>query len=59
MRSGDLAPFGADGGIVEIDETFFGTDPKWARYRKPGQRGTQHKGKVLALADFDTGRARA
>ena len=22
MRSGDLAPFGSDGGIVEIDETF-------------------------------------
>lgn len=28
MRSGDLAPFGSGGGIVEIDETFIGTDPK-------------------------------
>lgn len=26
MRSGDLAPFGAGGGIVEVDETFIGHD---------------------------------
>src|SRR3989304_3016732 len=24
MRSGDLAPFGSDGGVVEVDETFIG-----------------------------------
>ena len=28
MRSGDLAPFGSDGGIVEVDETFIGNDGK-------------------------------
>ena len=27
MRSGDLAPFGSGGGIVESDETFIGRDP--------------------------------
>lgn len=26
MRSGDLSPFGSDGGIVEVDETFIGHD---------------------------------
>jgi transposase-like protein len=26
MRSGDLAPFGSGGGIVEVDETFIGHD---------------------------------
>jgi transposase-like protein len=26
MRSGDYAPFGSDGGAVEIDETFIGRD---------------------------------
>jgi hypothetical protein len=26
MRSGDLASFGAGGGIVDIDETFIGFD---------------------------------
>lgn len=59
MRSGDLAPFGAGGGAVESDETFIGIDPKRNRYRKPGQRGAHHKGKVLALVDRTTGKARA
>ena len=38
MRSGDLAPFGADGGAVEADETFIG--------RKKGRKvrhGYEHK----------------
>ena len=26
MRGGELAPFGSDGGIVEADETFTGSD---------------------------------
>ena len=59
MCSGDLSAFGSGGGIVEIDETFIGKDPKWMRYRKPGQRGGLHKGKVLALVDRASGQARA
>ena len=54
MRSGDLAPFGGAGGIVEVDETFIG--------REPGQfktAGYYHKMKVLCLVDRDTGRSRA
>ncbi|HEX4736669.1 MAG TPA: IS1595 family transposase [Allosphingosinicella sp.] len=53
MRSGDLAPFGSDGGIVEVDETFIGR-LKGA----PVKRAFHHKMKVLALVDRDSGRAR-
>ena len=34
MRSDDTTPFGSGGGIVEVDETFIGKDPKWSRYRR-------------------------
>ena len=54
MRSGDLAPFGSGGGIVEVDETFIGLEPGV----EPG-RGHGHKLKVLALVDRDTGRSKA
>jgi len=27
MRSGDLAPFGGNGGMVEVDETYIGKEP--------------------------------
>jgi transposase-like protein len=53
MRDGNLAPFGGNGGIVEVDETFIG--------RKKGaekKRAFHHKMKVLALVDRDTGKAR-
>ena len=53
MRSGDLSPFGADGGAVEVDETFIG--------RKKGRKvrhGYEHKMKVLALVERNTGRTR-
>tara|TARA_R110000868_G_scaffold122877_2_gene325768 strand:+ start:4840 stop:5796 length:957 start_codon:yes stop_codon:yes gene_type:complete len=53
MRSGDLAPFGAGGGIVEVDETFTGRI-KGA----PKKRAFHHKMKVLALIDRDSGKAR-
>ena len=53
MRSGDLAPFGSGGGIVEVDETFIGRI-KGA----PKKRAFHHKMKVLALVDRETGRAR-
>jgi hypothetical protein len=34
MRSGDLAPSALGGGVVEIDETFIGKDPKWVALRQ-------------------------
>ena len=43
MRSGDLAPFGSGGGIVEVDETFIGRI-KGA----PKKRAFHHKMKVGA-----------
>jgi transposase-like protein len=54
MRSGDLAPFGGPGGIVEVDETFIG-NLKGA----PKKRAFHHKMKVLALVDRETGRCRS
>jgi transposase-like protein len=53
MRSGDLAPFGQDGGFVEVDETYIGRDKS-----KPVMRGYEHKFKVLSLLDRSTGRSR-
>jgi transposase-like protein len=55
MRSGELAPFGGGGGIVEVDETFIGRLPGVPKATK----GFHHKMKVLALVDRDTGRARS
>ena len=53
MRFGDLAPFGAGGGVVEADETFIG------RLKGvPKAKAFHHKMKVLALVDRDTGKAR-
>lgn len=54
MRDGDMAPFGGNGGIVEIDETFIG--------RKAGaevKSGFRHKIAVLSLVDRDSGKARS
>jgi len=53
IRSGDLAPFGGNGGVVEVDETFIG-NIKGA----PKKRAFHHKMKVLALVDRDSGKAR-
>ncbi|MBA3667873.1 MAG: IS1595 family transposase [Sphingomonas sp.] len=53
LRSGELAPFGSGGGIVEVDETFIGRI-KGA----PKKRAFHHKMKVLALIDRDSGIAR-
>jgi transposase-like protein len=53
MREGGLAPFGADGGAVEVDETYIG--------RKKGMpiRGAyHHKMAVLGLVDWDSGKCR-
>jgi transposase-like protein len=54
MREGGFAPFGADGGAVEVDETYIG--------RKAGSSvpkgGWGHKMTVLGLIDRNTGRSR-
>lgn len=54
MRSGDLAPMGGEGGIVEVDETFIGREPG-----KPVRRAYHHKMKVLTLVDRETKQARS
>lgn len=55
MRSGEFTPFGSGGGGVEVDETYIGRDPVFKKKRA----GFQHKNKVLALIDRDTGKARS
>lgn len=59
MRSGDLAPFGGNGTIVEADETFIGIEPDVASGKFSRSSGYHHKLKVLALVDRETGRSRA
>ena len=59
MRSGDLAPFGADGGAVEVDETFIGHDRTVKPKGEKKGRGYHHKHKVLTLVERSTGRARS
>lgn len=53
MRSGDLAPFGGNGTMVEVDETYIGRQKG-----KPVKSGGGHKMKVLALLDRETGAVR-
>lgn len=55
MRSDDPGFFGEGGGIVEVDETYIGTDPAKNHLGASGS----HKMKVLALIDRETGRSRA
>ncbi|NAZ36160.1 IS1595 family transposase [Rubellimicrobium sp. CFH 75288] len=54
MRSGDLAPFGGNGGAVEVDETFIGREPG-----REVKRAYHHKMKVLSLVDRETKQARS
>jgi transposase-like protein len=54
MRDGELAPFGSNGGVVEVDETFIGKDPEI-----PKSRGYAHKHKILSLVDRESGEARS
>ncbi|SPF40519.1 transposase [Syntrophobacter sp. SbD1] len=54
MRTGELAPFGSNGGTVESDETFLWNDPE-----KPVRRGYMHKNKILSLIDRESGQARS
>lgn len=53
MRSGDLAPMGGSGGIVEVDETFIGNDRTIKPKGSKKGRGYAHKHKVLSLVDRD------
>ena len=46
MRSGELAPMGGAGGIVEIDETFFGNKEGFEV-----KRGAGHKNVILSLVE--------
>ncbi len=59
MRGSDLAPFGAAGGAVQVDETFIGHDRTIKPKGQKKGRGYHHKHKVLALVDRDSGRARS
>ena len=59
MRQGALAPFGVDGGTVEVDETFIGHDQTIKPKHQKKGRGYAHKHKVLALVDRNTGQARS
>lgn len=53
MREGGLAPFGSDGGAVEVDETFIGR-----KKGKPVRGAYHHKMAVLGLVDRSSGRCR-
>jgi transposase-like protein len=55
MRSGDLTPFGAEGGRVEADETFLGR----IEGTHVPRGGVSHKMKVLTLVDRNSGAARS
>jgi len=59
MREGNLAPFGAGGGVVEIDETFIGHDKNIKPKGEKRGRGFHHKNKILSLVDRTTGQARS
>jgi transposase-like protein len=55
MRSGDLDPMGGAGGVVEVDETYYGNRPGVA----VRQGGTAHKMPVLSLVHRQSGEARS
>lgn len=58
MRSGELAPFGSNGGAVEVDETYIGRNPH--NPPKAGRAGrSPNKNCVLTLVDRSTGRAKS
>ena len=54
MTGPNLAGFGTGGGVVEVDETFIGSEPGTEK-----KRGTSHKMKILSLVDRSTGRAKS
>jgi len=54
MIATDETPFGQDGGVVEVDETFIGREPGVEK-----KAGVAHKMKIVAMIDRDTGRSKA
>lgn len=54
MRSGNLAPMGGEGGVVEVDETFIGTKAGAAK-----RHAYHHKMAVLSLVHRESGEARS
>ena len=59
MKEGGFAPFGSDGGIVEVDETFIGRDKTIKPKGVKKGRGYHHKHKILALVDRKSGKSQA
>mgnify|MGYP005839416857 CR=1 FL=1 len=59
MRSDSTVDFGANGGTVEVDETFIGNDRTVKPKGVKKGRGYAHKHKVLTLVDRDSGRAKS
>ncbi len=55
MRNDNSVDFGSDGGVVEIDETFYGKDKEKGK----DARGWDHKCKILALVDRNTGQSKS
>ena len=55
MRSGELSPFGGEGGVVEVDETFIG---RREGVEKP-RGGTRHMIPVLSLVHRESGQCRS
>jgi transposase-like protein len=47
MKTLDIEPMGGAGGVVEIDETFYGTKEK----KSPTARGYAHKNAVMSLVE--------
>lgn len=54
MRSGELSPFGGEGGVVEIDETYIG---RKEGIEKP-RGGSRHMIPVLSLVHRESGQSR-
>ena len=59
MRTDEFAPFGSNGGAVEVDETYIGHDKRIKPKGQKKGRGYHHKNKVLSLVDRNTGQARS
>lgn len=59
MRSDALTPFGADGGVVEVDETFIGQDPDYKAPVGAVRKGVHHKMKIVSLVERNSGAKRS
>lgn len=57
MKDTGGAPFGSGGGVVEVDETFFGQNPE--KDKNSGRGGYRHMNAVMTLVDRQSGRAKS